>query len=366
MEAHARPATDWKQLAARIGRIVLWVAAIALLLVVLDLIGIPVLDWIRRLFKSVSSIPAWAIVAGVILDTLQTVFAALSWLTILRAAFPDANVSWRPVLASYAVAVALNGFLPANIGTLVMLVMFVTLIAGATFAAILSAFVVQKITFTVLSIASWVYLFATVAGSLSLEFGFLSEHPVLSAVIALGAIVLLVLVGRILWHRASKLREEIKSGGAVLGRPRRFLVGVALPQLASYAARLGIVAVFLAAYSIPVTFHSVISVTTANSVSSSVSVTPGSAGVTQALNVVVLDSITTKANATAYSVAQQLVVSAWDVLLAVALVAWVFGWTGGKQFVKESYSAAEVKRDELKEQRAARRAARRHRDVRSG
>src|SRR5690348_7958078 len=107
MGAQARRARGWRPVAARVGRIVAWLAAIALLLIVLDLIGVPVLDWIKRLFKNVSSVPAWAIVGGVVLDTLQTVFAALSWLTILRAAFPEAKVAWRPVLASYAVAVGL-------------------------------------------------------------------------------------------------------------------------------------------------------------------------------------------------------------------------------------------------------------------
>jgi len=98
-----------------------WLVGIALLLFVLDLLGVPVSAWIRMLFKDVRAVPAGAIVGGVVLDTLQTVFAAVSWLTILRAAFPDAPVPFRPVLASYAVAVALNGFLPANIGTLVMM-----------------------------------------------------------------------------------------------------------------------------------------------------------------------------------------------------------------------------------------------------
>jgi hypothetical protein len=345
----------------RFARIGAWLVAIALLLFVLDLLGVPVSDWIRQLFKNVRAVPAWAIVAGCVLDTIQTVFAALSWLTILRAAFPDAALPFRPVLASYAVAVALNGFLPANLGTLVMMIMFLSLIAGATFAAILSGFVVQKIPFSVYNIAAYIYLFVTVSGSLKFEFGFLSDHPGLSVLIAIGGVVLLVIVARVLWQRATKLREQIKSGGAVLGQPRRFMVGVALPQLASYAARLGIVAVFLAAYSIPVTFHSVVSVSASNSVSNSVSVTPGSAGVTQALNVVVLDNITTKDKATAYSVAQQLIITAWDILFGIAMVAWVFGWTGGKQLVRQSYATAEVKRDELKEQRAARRAERRHR-----
>ncbi len=344
----------------RVARIAAWLAGIALALCVLDLMGLPVADWIRQLFKEIRAVPLQAIAGGVVLDTLQTGFAAITWLTILRAAFPDARVPFRPVLAAYAVGVALNGFLPANIGSLVMMLMFVTLIAGATFAAIFSGFVVQKIPFTVLSVAVYVYLFATVPGSLSLELGFVSEHPALTAALALGVALLLLLVGRFFWHRATKLRDKLKSGGAILGQPRRFAVGVALPAVASFGARLGIVAVFLAAFSIPVSFHTVLAVTGANSISSSLSFTPGGVGVTQALNVVVLESTTSTANATAYSVAQQLIVSAWDVLFAIVLVAWVFGWSGGRELVKQSYADAEVKERELKQKRQARRAARRH------
>jgi hypothetical protein len=35
----------------------------------------------------------------------------------------------------------------------------------------------------------------------------------------------------------------------------------------------------------------------------------------------------------------------------------VFGWSGGKQLIKQSYTAAEVKEHELKEEREERRAA---------
>ncbi|MGH2887161.1 MAG: lysylphosphatidylglycerol synthase domain-containing protein [Solirubrobacteraceae bacterium] len=342
----------------RFARIAAWLAGIALALLVLDLLGVPVRDWLRQLFDEIRAVPAQAIVGGVVLDTLQTVFAAITWLTILRAAFPETAIPFRPVLAAYAVGVALNGFLPANIGALVMMLMFVTLIAGATFAAVFSGFVVQKIPFTVLSVAVYVYLFATVPGSLSLELGFVSEHPALTLVLVLGAVLLLAWVCRFFWRRAAKLRRELKTGGAILGQPRRFAVGVALPAFASFAARLGIVAVFLAAFSIPVSFHTVVAVGGANSISSSLSFTPGGVGVTQALNVVVLESLTSASNATAYSVAQQLIVSAWDVLFAIVLVSWVFGWSGGRDLVRKSYAAAEVKERELKEQRKARRAAR--------
>ena len=360
MEANDARIDGRNPLLPRLARVAAWPGGIALALYVLEQLGVPVSGWIHDFFQELRAVPASAIAGGIGLETLQTGFAALAWLTILRAAFSDAQLPFRPVLASYAVAVALNGFLPANIGSLVMMLMFVTLIAGATFAAVLSGFIVQKIPFSVLNVASYIYLFATVSGSLSLKLDFLADHPLTSVVIILGGTVLLVLLARFCWSR-SKLREQLKSGGAILGQPRRFLIGVGLPELASYLARLGIVAVFMAAFSIPVTFHSVVAVTASNSISNSVSVTPGGAGVNQAFNVAVLGGTTSSANAAAYSLAQQLIISAWDVVFAVALVAWVFGWTGGKKLVKQSYAAAEVKEQQLKQQRQARRASSRDR-----
>jgi hypothetical protein len=117
----------------RLARIALWLGAVALLLGLLELLGVPAFEWIDDLFDKVGEVPPWAIVAGAILESAQTSLAALAWYGILRAALPNAVMPYRLTLASYAVAVALNGFLPANLGTFVMLVMFTTLVAGATF-----------------------------------------------------------------------------------------------------------------------------------------------------------------------------------------------------------------------------------------
>ena len=341
--------------ASRLLRIALWTAGIAGLLVILDLLGVPVLDWLRTLFKKVAEVPLSAVFAGITLETLQTTLAALAWFAILRAAFPRAEIPFRIVLASYATAVALNDFLPANLGTLVMLVMFATVIAGATFAAVLAGLVVQKIPFSVFNLAVYLYLFLSVRGSFSIKLGFLSDHAALLAALVAGAIVLVALLVRLFWRRLAGLRAQLAAGGAILGRPRRFLVRVALPELGSYLARLGIIAVFLGAYSIPVTFHNVTSVTASNSISNSVSVTPGSAGVTQAMNTAALKGTTSSSTATAYSVSQQLITSAWDVVFALALVTWAFGWSGGRELVSTSYGEAKVKGAELKEQRRVRR-----------
>jgi uncharacterized membrane protein YbhN (UPF0104 family) len=340
----------------RLGRIGAWTAGVAALLYALDLLGIPISDWVRTLFDKVAEVPAWAIGAGIVLETLQTTLAALAWLAILRAAFPRGGVSFRLVLASYATAVALNDFLPANLGTWVMLVMFSTVIAGATFAAVLAGLAVQKVPFSLFNIAVYLYLFLTVSGSFSIKLGFLADHEVLVLAILGGGVALLVLLARVFWKRLAGPRAQLAAGGAILREPRAALVRLALPELGSYLARLGIIAVFLGAYGIPVTFHNVASVSASNSVSNSVSVTPGGVGVTQAMNTAVLARSTGTAKATAYSVSQQLITSAWDVVFAAALVSWAFGWSGGRELVRSSYGEAKVRSRDLKEGRRSRRA----------
>jgi len=351
-------AARWPSVSHRLTRTTLWLVAIALGIFILELLGVPVGDWLRRLLHKLGEVPPSAIAAGIALETLQTALAALVWLAILRAAFPREPPPFRVVLAAYAAAVALNGFLPANIGTLVMLVMLTTVIAGATFAALLSGLVVEKIPFSVLNIALYLYLFLSVSGSFSIKLGFLSDHGVLIVLIAAGAIVLVGSLVRIFWSRTAKLRARLATGGAILRDPGKAVLRLGLPALGSYLARLGIIAVFLGAYGIPVTFHNVASVSASNSVSNTVSVTPGGVGVNQAMNTAVLTDSTSASTATAYSVAQQLVISAWDVVFAIALLAWAFGWSGGRQLVRSSYDEAKARSAELKEQRRVRRAAR--------
>ncbi len=146
------------------------------------------------------------------------------------------------------------------------------------------------------------------------------------------------------------------SGGAILANKRDYVIKVLLPSFGSWVAKLIVIAIFLAAYSIPVTFHTVMSVVGGNSLANTVSFTPGGVGITQAVNSVSLSSVTTTANATAYSLGQQLIITAWNVAFAIVIVTWVFGWTGGKQLVGTSYTGAKEKAAEQSAAHKARKA----------
>src|SRR5271169_1780419 len=139
---------------------------VALVVVVIGaaatLFGWDISGWLKHVWDTLTSISLGYLLAGIVLITLQTTTAAFAWFSILRFAYPDSDVRWVHVYACYAAAVALNFVLPANLGTLAMLMMFTTIIAAATFAGILAGYVVQKAFFTVIGTAGYVYLFLTV------------------------------------------------------------------------------------------------------------------------------------------------------------------------------------------------------------
>ena len=319
----------------------------ALILVVLGagatLFGWNIESWFRHIWDTITSLPVANLIGAIVLVTLQTTLVGYSWHSILRYGYPHSGIRFVQVLACYAAAVALNWVLPANLGTLAMLLMFTTIIAAATFAGVLAGMVVEKIFFTLIGTACYLYLFLTVGGSFDLQLGFISEHPVATAVLLVGLLVLLFLVAQILRERIKKWWAQAKVGGQILAHPRALLGRVIFPQAISWAAGLGIIAVFLGAYGIPISFHTIMRVVASNSIANMTAVTPGGAGVTQAFNVVSLRGVTSAANATSYSVAQQLVVTVWSIVLAIVLLVRAFGWSGGKTLVQQSYTEARQK-----------------------
>jgi uncharacterized membrane protein YbhN (UPF0104 family) len=340
----------------RLLKILLWLAAVALFWFVLELLGVDVRGWLESLWDQIRAIPAGYVIAAVVFQSGQTFFAGFAYYAILRAAYPGEVHLW-PIIAAYSVGVAMNGFLPANIGTLVTLFMFVAIIPGCAFAGSLAAYLVQKIFWVLAGTFVYVYMFLSVPGAFDISFGNETAHPALTLGIVLGGAVLVVVVARIFWRQVKKLWAQAKTGGAILATPRRYLLQVFVPSFASWACKLVVVGLFLAAFAIPVTFESVMWVSGSGSLANVASFTPGAIGVTQATNALALKTCchVPEEVAVAYSTAQQLIVTAWDQLVAIVLVAVVFGWSGGRQLVTQSYADAKRKTEEARASRAAKR-----------
>jgi uncharacterized membrane protein YbhN (UPF0104 family) len=331
---------------------VAWVVGVVVLLAILDAAGVDVTGWISSFWDQITAISTASLIGALILQTGQTLFTGFSYYGILDAAYPG-RAPVLPILTAYAVGVAGNGFLPANIGTFVTLIMFVAIIPGATLGGAIAAYLVQKIFFTLAGTFVYLYLFLSVPGEFDLNFGNVSDHPAFTVVVVAGAIVLIVILARAFWKQVKKLWEQAKEGGAILATPGKYMTHVFTPSFLGYLCKLGVVAVFLAAYAIPVTFNSIMWVVGSGSLANVASFTPGAVGVTQATNALALKTCCQVPNATAiaYSTSQQLITTAWNVILAVIMVVYVFGWTGGKALVGSAYVDAKAKTTEMREER---------------
>ncbi len=205
-----------------------------------NLLGWDLRDWFADLWDTINEISAAYLVGAIALKTLQTTATAFAWYAILHYAYPSAR--YTVVLACYATSVALNGFLPANIGTLVMLLMFTTIIAKATFSGVLGGYVVQKIFFTLSGAFTYLYLFLSVGGSFDVKFAFVHERPWATAVLLLGIVMLVYLLVHALWPKVVKWWDQAKEGGGIITEPRKYLIRVFTPELVAWLASLGVMA----------------------------------------------------------------------------------------------------------------------------
>jgi uncharacterized membrane protein YbhN (UPF0104 family) len=341
----------------RMTRVAIWIGGLALFFLVLQLLGVDVSGWLSNLWDEMTSIPRSYTLPALVFQLAYTVLAGFSYYGILRVAYPG-EVVFAPILTAYAVGVAMNGFLPANIGTFVTLVMFVAIIPSATLAGAIAAYLVQKIFFTLAGTFVFLYMFLSVPNSFNLNFSNLTAHPLFFVLLIAGIAVALVILARVFWRQIKKLWLQAKQGGVILSTPKKYMEWVFLPSFLAWCSKLIVTGIFLAAFAIPVTFESIMWVSGSGSLASMTSFTPGAIGVTQATNALALKTCcgVSQDVAVNYSTAQQLITTAWNVLFALILVVVVFGWTGGKQLVGTSYVQAKEKAVEMKEERKRKKA----------
>ena len=350
----------------RILRIAAWIVGTLVALAALHLAGIDVLGWFEDLWSTLTEISLGYIILGCLFQGLQTVLTALGWYGILRYAYPG-GVTYMPVLAAYADGRRAQQLRAGEHGHLRDAPDVRRDRPGSDVPGRARRVRGAEDLLLRHRHAIYVYLFSQVAGSFDFQFGneqdAIANHPVLTLGIIGGAIFLVALLLRVFWAWVKKMWARAMQGAAILGDLRAYVKLVLLPQIGGYAAKVMVIVVFLAAYGIPVTFGSVMSVLGSNQLANILSFTPGGIGVNQAFNTFALGDYTDDTTATAYSLGQQLITTAFNVGFAILLICIVFGWQGGSKLVKDSYDGAKVKKEEMsadrKDKRETKREARR-------
>jgi uncharacterized membrane protein YbhN (UPF0104 family) len=292
--------------------------------------------WLDDVWDQITEIDPIYLVIGCTLQTGQTFLNGLAWRNILRASFPEEHVPLREIFAAYAGGIGLNSFLPAQAGTIAYLGMYRAIIANSKMVTIVAGGIAQNLFYAAVGTAVYIYLFAS-RGAASTEVDRELTADGWWKIALLGcAVALLVLVLRFLWRRFRSTWEQAKAGAVILTTPRRYCAQVLLPQVCSYILRMGVMATFMHAFGIPVSVRNIFLIIAANSISTTLAVTPGGVGTQQALATVALRSVAPAATVTAYSLAQQMILMAWNIVFGLAMMATTFGWSTTRDLIRSS------------------------------
>jgi uncharacterized membrane protein YbhN (UPF0104 family) len=289
-------------------------------------------DWVVGVSGRIGDLSLYWLLLALLLKTMESALIGLGWRNILRAAYPQAELSFKTAWGASQGGTAINAVTPAQAGTVAMIGIFRKSIPGSSVAGVTSAAVVQSLFFTAFSvvIVICVAIFRprTVSkGSPSDESGgFIASHPVLVAVVVVAAAAALVYFWPRLKPRLLSTWHKAKQGAAIIRDWRRYAVQVALPSAGSYACRIGVNVVFMAAFGIPITAFTVFLIASSHMLSGLFALTPGGVGQTQALDIATLRGHASSGAIGAFSITQDSVMTIWNVVLGLIVMLWAFGF----------------------------------------
>jgi uncharacterized membrane protein YbhN (UPF0104 family) len=285
---------------------------------------------LRVFFDELASVGWLALAIALALHLCKVVVRTVAWRNILRAAYPDESVPWRPVLGAYVAGVGVNSIVPGRGGDLVKLYLVHRREPGTTYTTLGSTLVTETLLDMVLAAA--IFLWALTQGVLpslhvlpnlpTFDWGWLLAHTKASA-----TVVALLTAGALwLWWWASRHIENFKQrvgrGFAILRDRRRYAREVASWQLASWVFRIASLYFFLQAFHVHPSIHNALLAQVVDSLSTLLPFSPGGVGTKQGFLVYVLNGEAPASRLLAFSVGQYVAVTLVNVAAgALALYA---------------------------------------------
>jgi uncharacterized membrane protein YbhN (UPF0104 family) len=271
---------------------------------------------------------------------------AHAWANALRAAYPGDRVREGGVIASFLIGVGMNGILPARGGDAIKIVLAKRSVRESSYPAIISSFAVLAPFDS--GIGLLVLLYAITQGLLpaaprlpelpAFDVSFWAANPQLLLLTVTVLAIALVILTAVLARRVEQFWQHLKQGVAILRDPQRYLRQVVAWQGIGWLLRFASFWLFLEAFNIGGSFENVLLVMSVQAITGALPFTPGGAGAQQALLVVALDG-PTYAAVLAYSVGQQLAVTIWSVIIAVAAMTFVFRTRDWRGLIREGREA---------------------------
>ena len=265
----------------------------------------------------------------------------------LRAAYPDEEVKWGPVWGGYVIAYGLNNFVPASAGNVAQYYLTKNSIRNSTYPTVTTALATGAVLDA--AVSTLVIAFAFTQGIFpkpsdfadvgSFDLAFIGRHPELTLFIVTALLVIALTTIAVLSVRVHAFWARVGQGITILRDRRRYAREMVTWQLGAWAFRFLTWWLMLIAFHIGSSLRNVLLVQAVQVISAALQVTPGGAGVQQALFVAVFSGIASDTAVAAYSVGQQIALSIFTLGLAFAAMTLIFRTRGFRQLIRDAKAA---------------------------
>jgi glycosyltransferase 2 family protein len=296
---------------------------------------------VGKFFSSLADIQLGSLLLALIFFGIYLTFRARAAFHILRAAYPNERFAFKRIWAAYIAAYGFNNVIPARGGDVIRVFLTKSSIPNSSYPAIVAATFVETI--YDVTIGVFILTFAFTQGvfpkppdfaklpafDLAFFAGHLKFTLFLLTFFAVGGLVAFAMLS----HRVRAFLARVRQGFTILRDRRRYFREVWLVQFAGWLFRFTAFWFMLDAFNIGGSVKNVLLVLGVNAVAAAVPFTPGGAGVQQAFLVKVFAGTAAGSTVAAYSVGQQIAISAFTLALGFALLATVFKFRSFKDVI---------------------------------
>jgi len=311
------------------------------------------IDAVGQFFADLAAVHWGALLLGLLFFGLNLTLRSRAYFNTLRAAYPAVSFQWRRIWGAYFAAVGFNNVVPVRGGEVIKLFLTRSSIPGSSYPTVAAAFFVESI-FDV-CVGALILIFAFTQGVFpkppdfsrlsSFDISYLAGHFRFTlflitalAILGLAAFALLSVRVRAFWAR-------VRQGVTILSDRRRYLREVVSLQALGWMCRFAAFWFLLEAFRGGGSVRNVLLVFAVNQVAGAVPLTPGGAGVQQALLVKVFAaSAAGTAAVAAYSVGQQIAIAAFTAAVGLGAVVLIFRFRSFGEVLHAGRASREAER----------------------
>jgi uncharacterized membrane protein YbhN (UPF0104 family) len=291
-------------------------------------------DAAAQFFDNVAQLKFGSLALALVAFLIYLLLRSRSTYNALRAAYPDERFQWRRIWGAYVAAYGLNGVVPAGSGSLVQLMLTRLSIPNSTYPTVTSAVALPVLFDTVVCTGLLCYAFLfnkdvfpapkSFKSLESFDIAFFGRHPLITLFIVVGVVALVAVGLKLLSRRIAALWLHMRQGWTILRQPRRYLLGMCVPQLLAWAFRGATYYFLLDAFHIGASIRGALLVLAVQVIAAIVPFTPGGAGAQQALLLVIFSSTATTDSVAVFSVGQQIAIVVVALALAFGAIFFIF------------------------------------------